>query len=148
MEVQQNSTLNTTTFVDQGQMESLKKELENIKLEKMYLQNQLLTTQAQKDESKKLYDTLLTMINQNQQNTPMTQQKENQQQQYQSCSKDIMEKMQHLQQKMLDLEQSNQVLRNFKNLYKAASEIKCCGCNKSFSPVIFKGHYLKCSKIV
>ena len=49
---------------------------------------------------------------------------------------------------MLDLEQSNQMLRNFKNLYKAASEIKCSGCGKLFSPVIFKGHYLKCAKIV
>jgi hypothetical protein len=29
---------------------------------------------------------------------------------------------------MLDLEQSNQVLRGFKNLYKSASEIKCGGC--------------------
>ncbi len=49
---------------------------------------------------------------------------------------------------MLDLEQSNQVLRNFKNLYKSASEVKCGGCQRSFKPVIFKGHYLKCTKLI
>lgn len=49
---------------------------------------------------------------------------------------------------MLDLEQSNQVLRNFKNLYKSASEVKCGGCLRNFKPVLFKGHYLKCTKLL
>jgi len=53
-----------------------------------------------------------------------------------------------MQSKMLDLEQSNQVLRNFKNLYKSAAEIRCGGCQKAFKPVLFKGHYLKCSKLL
>ena len=49
--------------VDEKKMDSLKKELENMKLERVYLQSQLATTQSQKDENKRLYETLLNVIN-------------------------------------------------------------------------------------
>jgi hypothetical protein len=49
--------------VDEKKMDSLKKEVENMKLERVYLQNQLTTTQSQKDENKRLYETLLNVIN-------------------------------------------------------------------------------------
>lgn len=60
----------------------------------------------------------------------------------------MIERLCTMQSKMFDLEQSNQVLRGFKNLYKSAGEIKCGGCQKSFKPVLFKGHYLKCTKLL
>lgn len=51
--------------VDHSQVEVLKKELDNVKLERAYLQSQLLAAQTQKDENKRLYEALLTMINNN-----------------------------------------------------------------------------------
>lgn len=59
---------NNVQMVDSSQVDFIKKELENVKLEKVYLQNQLLTTQSQKDENKRLYEALLNVINNNQLN--------------------------------------------------------------------------------
>jgi len=41
----------------------------------------------------------------------------------------------------MELESNNQVLRKYKNFYQATKEVKCLGCSKSFSPVLFKGHF-------
>jgi len=51
-------------------------------------------------------------------------------------------------QRMKDLEQSIQVLRTFKQLYRSTAEFKCAGCLKSFKPVLFKAHHLTCSKLL
>ncbi|CDW83719.1 guanylate-binding n-terminal domain containing protein [Stylonychia lemnae] len=140
---------NNVQMVDSSQLDFIKKELENVKLEKVYLQNQLLTTQSQKDENKRLYEALLNVINNNQLNGG-NQNKENQAKNNKTVasSQEMIERLCQMQSKMLDLEQSNQVLRNFKNLYKSASEVKCGGCSRSFKPVLFKAHYLKCTKLI
>lgn len=51
-------------------------------------------------------------------------------------------------QRMKDLEQSIQVLRTFKQLYRSTAEFKCAGCLKSFKPVLFKAHHLTCAKLL
>jgi hypothetical protein len=53
-----------------------------------------------------------------------------------------------LRQSVCEAEQRNAVLKKFKALYKSVSEVKCSGCHKAFNPVLFKGHYLKCTKLV
>ena len=53
-----------------------------------------------------------------------------------------------LQQRMFDLEQSIQVLRTFKQLYRSTAEFKCAGCLRSFKPVLFKAHHLHCAKLL
>lgn len=59
----------------------------------------------------------------------------------------LADKLESVQQKLQDTEQSNKVLRRIKNAYKQAAEIKCRGCLKTFQPVIFKGHILNCQKL-
>ena len=60
---------------------------------------------------------------------------------------DKEKRISELEQKLHDSEQSNKVLRRIKNAYKQIAEIKCRGCEKNFTPVIFKGHILQCQRL-
>lgn len=105
----------------------MKTELDAARLERAVLLGQLEAAQAQRDENKRLYETLLQVLN--------------------GQAKPVPAEATG-QQRMLDLEQSIQVLRTFKQLYRSTAEFKCAGCFKSFKPVLFKAHHVTCAKLL
>jgi chromosome segregation ATPase len=119
--------------------ERLLKDLEAAKIERSVLQSQVESYQQQRDEQKLMYETLLGVVKQ--QNAPQLLGALVQ-------SQESADNAGLLRQRMLDLEQSIQVLRTFKQLYRATAEFKCGGCLRSFKPVLFKAHHLTCSKLL
>jgi len=62
------------------------------------------------------------------------------------ASKEMLKFVEELENKCLDLEQSNQVLKKYKRIAKAAESIKCRGCQKQFKPMLMGAHLPKCAK--
>jgi cell fate (sporulation/competence/biofilm development) regulator YlbF (YheA/YmcA/DUF963 family) len=57
---------------------------------------------------------------------------------------DIFERFESMQQKIKDYEDSNKILKRYKNTFKQSEEVKCKGCKNLYKSQLFKGHVVMC----